>query len=74
MGTEFERTKQEICGRAVTITSWYDDNKRTWRASAPAYSHLSTRRSADPEVFASRSAAIHQMITILTAHFNHASK
>lgn len=74
MGTEFERTKQEICGRAVTITSWYDDNKRTWRASAPAYSHLRTRTSAEPNEFASRSAAIHQIIAILTAHFNHARK
>ena len=37
---EFERTRLDVGGQSVTITSWYDDNKRRWRANAPAYSHL----------------------------------
>jgi hypothetical protein len=70
MGIEFERMKQEVCGRIVTITSWYDDNLRTWRASAPAYPYLTTRISAESDILTSRSAAIHRMITLLTAYFN----
>jgi len=37
---EFERARLDVAGQVVTITSWYEDDKRRWRASAPAFNHL----------------------------------
>jgi hypothetical protein len=40
MNTEFERTRVDIGGVGITITSWYEANKRRFCANAPAYLHL----------------------------------
>ncbi|MDX1934520.1 MAG: hypothetical protein SFU56_18120 [Capsulimonadales bacterium] len=40
MTQDFERTRQDIAGRGVTITSWYESATRRYRANAPAYLHL----------------------------------
>jgi hypothetical protein len=40
MNTEFERTRLDIAGQGVTITSWYESGKQRYRANAPAFLHL----------------------------------
>jgi hypothetical protein len=37
---EFERTRLDVSGQTVTITSWYEDDQHRWRANAPAFNHL----------------------------------
>ena len=38
---EFERSRIELSGgQSVTITSWFDDDKKLWRGSAPALLHI----------------------------------
>jgi hypothetical protein len=69
MASEFERFKQDVRGRSVTITSWYDDQRKTWSGSAPAYAHLF---SALPTAggFSSRKAAITYVQEVLENHFD----
>jgi hypothetical protein len=57
---EFERTRLDIGGQPVTITSWYDDDKHRWRANAPAYGHLLniSGTEADPITGTTREKAI----------------
>ena len=45
---QFERAKENIKGHGVMITSWYDADASTWRASAPGHLHL--LRNARPVV------------------------
>jgi hypothetical protein len=46
MNTDFERTRLDIAGRGVTITSWYEFGKQRFRANAPAYLHLFNENDA----------------------------
>ena len=71
MTVDFEQTKRDVGGRSILITSWFDDQKKNWRASAPSYAHLATilspteRGTTDP----TRTAAIDRVLRLLTAHF-----
>ena len=62
--SQFERSQQTIQGRMVVITSWFDDTRRTWRASAPAYVHLNTP-GEDNGAHSSRKEAIDQLSHVL---------
>ena len=69
MATEFEQTKRDCSGRSILITSWYDEQKKNWRASAPGYSHVRTLSSPEQGLCASRKAAIDRIVSLLTTHF-----
>jgi hypothetical protein len=70
MVTEFERTKRDLEGRSIMITSWYDAGKHDWRASAPAYAHVhSLNVRGGRATCPSRKAAIDHIIVMLAAHF-----
>ena len=69
MSMDFEQTKREFSGRSILVTSWYDEQKLNWRASAPGYSHVQTLFSADQEMCSSRKEAIDQVVGLLTTHF-----
>jgi len=62
--SQFERSQQTIQGRMVVITSWFDDTRRTWRASAPAYVHLAMP-GEDHGVHSSRKEAIGRLSHVL---------
>ena len=66
---EFERTKQTVGGRSILLTSWYDEGRQTWRASAPAYAHLGTLFAAAHGDCPSRSAAVERLSRLLARHF-----
>jgi len=69
---QFERAKENIKGHGVMITSWYDADASTWRASAPGHLHL--LRNARPVVITggSRQQAIKRLSEALRAAFmNH---
>lgn len=70
MVTEFERIKHEVNGHSIIITSWYDDQTGTWGAGAPAYAHVLTGARTVPARSPSRSAAIEQVVRVLTHHFD----
>ncbi|HZO90824.1 MAG TPA: hypothetical protein VFB38_21030 [Chthonomonadaceae bacterium] len=72
--SEFERTKQEVSGRSILITSWYDDHAQSWRASAPAYAYLSSLRTTLPVVSPSRKVAVQRLSDLLATHFNRDQK
>ncbi len=40
MNIDFERTRLEIAGEAVTVTVWYETDKQRYRANAPSLTHL----------------------------------
>jgi hypothetical protein len=69
---DFERAKQTVGGRSIMMTSWFDENKQTWRASAPAYAHLSSVIEMAREDSASRHAAVSRLSSLLAAHFDKA--
>jgi hypothetical protein len=64
--TDFERCRRTIGRREVTITSWVDNRKQTWMASAPAYTHLLAGFSDDFHESASRVQAIERVVKALT--------
>jgi hypothetical protein len=66
---EFERARCTVGRRTLTITSWFDEGQQTWRASAPAYAHLSDliHRAQIPCV--SRKAAIEKLSSVLGSYF-----
>lgn len=68
--SDFERTKQDIGGRSVVITSWFDDSRQNWHAGAPRYAHLSSLLPPAPVSCATRNTAIQHMANLLAAHFN----
>lgn len=70
MTIDFERVKRSICGRSILITSWFDDRRGTWQASAPAYIHLRLRNAEMQAACRSRSEAIEQLIADLTDNLN----
>jgi hypothetical protein len=56
---EFERARLDVAGRSVTITSWYEQDKHRWRASAPAFGHLlNNDGEGDPITGTTREKAI----------------
>lgn len=67
---EFERTMETVNGRSIWITSWFDENRGSWRASAPAYTHLSFVTALSQESCASRKAATARLRHLLAAHFD----
>ncbi len=67
--TEFDRTKQTVGNHTVLVTSWFDDAKQTWRASAPAYGFLDEITRTSQVRCANRRQAIDAVIAVLTRHF-----
>jgi hypothetical protein len=67
--SEFERTKQNVGGRSILITSWYDDVKEHWYASAPAYTYLGLFTLDTPITCSSRQAAVKQVADQLAIYF-----
>jgi hypothetical protein len=70
MAIDFERAKYDVSGHSVLITSWYDDRRETWHASAPAYASALPSRAEDHPPPDSRAAAIDQVIGCLLNHFD----
>ena len=68
--SEFERIKHTIGNRTILMTSWFDDTKQTWRAGAPAYSHLSNLMTEAHGTYTSRKAAIDKLSYLLESHFS----
>ncbi|MGC8666711.1 MAG: hypothetical protein ACP5VE_01160 [Chthonomonadales bacterium] len=71
MIADFERSKQEVRGRSILITSWFDDATHTWRASAPAYVHLLPHGDDNLTGRPSRKAAIDRILATLSNQFDH---
>ncbi len=69
MTTDFERSKEVVCGRSVMITSWYDDVTHSWRAGAPTYPFVSTSLVHDESVYSSRKSAIDRTVSLLMNRF-----
>jgi len=70
VASEFEQTKRDVSGRSIMITSWFDDKRHGWRASAPSYTNVGTLTpAADKDACRSRQAAIDQLVHTLVRHF-----
>lgn len=67
--TDFERQKQTVSGHSVLMTSWFDEDRQTWHASAPAYSYINSLLSSTKENHNSRQAAVAHLSKLLTAYF-----
>ena len=67
--SEFERTKQEIGNRKIMLTSWFDEHRQSWRASAPGYAHLSVVVETGRVACDSRQAAVNLLCDVLTHYF-----
>lgn len=67
--SEFERTKENVAGHSILMTSWFDDVKQVWHASAPAYAHLGAINAAAAHNCASRKAAVAHVTSQLADHF-----
>jgi len=65
MASEFERTSKEVGGRHVVITSWYDDTKQAWRASAPQYASLRSVEHVTDLDHPSRNEALTHLCKVL---------
>ena len=65
MFTDFERCRRTIGRREITITSWVDERKQLWSASAPAYIHILAGSDAMGGGAASRSQAIERVVRAL---------
>lgn len=66
---EFERARCTVGRRTLTITSWFDESQQTWRASAPAYAHLSDLLHRAQVSCVSRKAAIENLSSVLGSYF-----
>jgi hypothetical protein len=64
---EFERTKMDVLGWNVLITSWLDPQSRTWKAGAPGIT-LATA-GLNPQGCTSRGEAIARVKRELESHF-----
>lgn len=69
MITDFERCKEKIGARTIMLTSWFDDARQTWRASAPAYAYLSIIVGTERIHCDSRKAAIAHLQSVLNTYF-----
>lgn len=67
--SEFERTKEHVGGRSILVTSWFDDDHRYWRASAPLYSYLSVLTPKVPLKCETREEAVQRICDLLEGHF-----
>ena len=67
--SEFERIKRTVGDRSIIMTSWYDDSKQSWRASAPAYAHLGSLLDRARGEWSSRNAALDGLSVLLSSHF-----
>jgi hypothetical protein len=66
--SEFERGRHTVHGRLITVTSWYDDGKETWRASAPVFAHLSGLIASGRGQFGSRTQAVDALTTVIAKY------
>jgi hypothetical protein len=66
MQTEFERSRVDVAGKGVTITSWYEPDKQRWRANAPAYGHMLTDVAEHTIIGGTRAQAIRAACEYLT--------
>lgn len=71
---DFERSKQDVKGRSILVTSWFDDASHTWRASAPAYVHLLSHEDEGHSGRPSRKAAIDRILAALSSQFDRARR
>jgi len=65
---DFERTRQSMQGHGVTVTSWFDAGKQVWRASAPAYIHVTHEWPATALQGPTRLKAV-ENLTLLLCHY-----
>ena len=65
MASEFERTSKEISGRHIVMTSWFDEGRQVWRASAPAYASLSAVEEEAGLSYPSRNEALTHLCRVL---------
>jgi hypothetical protein len=69
MTQDFERSKEVICGRNVTITSWFDTDTSSWRSGAPTHSFISEASQSEASPFTSRRSAIDRTVKLLSNRF-----
>ena len=67
--SQFERTNQTFDRYTVLVTSWFDDTKQTWRASAPRYTFVEGVTETSLVHYESRNQAIEAIVTVLQHHF-----
>jgi hypothetical protein len=63
--SEFERTKRDVEGHSILITSWYDDGSANWRASAPTYAYLNLLTPTNPVACPSRQEAVEHVCALI---------
>ena len=68
--SEFERNKQTFDGYTVLVTSWFDETKQSWRASAPRYTFVAGVSEISQTHYDSRPQAIEAVVTVLRLHFH----
>ena len=51
------------------ITSWFDDEVKTWRAGAPTYAFVRNLSQSDSSGHTTRKAAIDRVLSLLTNRF-----
>jgi len=66
--SQFERTNQTFDRCTVLVTSWFDETKQNWRASAPRYTFVEEVAEAAQIPYESRREAIEAVVTILRRH------
>jgi hypothetical protein len=66
----FDRQKQVVGNRAIMVTSWYDDVKQTWRASAPGYAHLAVVTGTADKRCENRKQAVDEVVTVLVRYLS----
>ena len=69
---EFDRTRVEVGGRKVTITSWFETETQRWRGSAPAFLHLLADTSPQQLSGPTRDKAIAVVSGIVAQRLAHA--
>ena len=68
--TQYQQEKQQVGGRMVAITSWYDAAHGTWQACAPAFSYLYyARPQTAPMKLDTRREAVQRLLCLLSEHF-----
>ncbi len=69
--TSYQQIRQQVGGRSVAIDSWFDVDRNTWQACAPAFSYLYfARPTSAPVKYGSRSEAVNRLICLLSEHFD----
>ena len=68
---QFQQIRHQVGGRTVAIDSWYDANRGTWQACAPAFSYLYfARPTVAPVHCDSRNEAVTRLVCLLNEHFD----